>query len=75
MIICGLVLYGVCFANEFIQERHRMKIWKFIPTTFRYWWIDDVIKTIPSLKDVTIKSPLSYINDRTKDHLRWKDDI
>ena len=34
------------FANKSIQERHGMKIWKFIPLMFRYWWIDEVVKTI-----------------------------
>ena len=52
-----------------------MKIWNFIPQTFRYWWIDEVVKNIPSLKDVTIESLSSYINNRTKDHVSWKDDI
>ena len=67
--ICSL------FTNKDIQERHGVKVWKFISHTFRYWWIDEVVMTIPTLTDVTIESPSSYINDRTKDHITWKEDI
>ena len=33
------------FINKDVQEHHGAKIWKFIPQTFRYWWINEVVLT------------------------------
>ena len=63
------------FTNENIQQRHGAKIWKFIPQTFMYWWIDTVQLTITTLADMTIESLSLYFDDRIKDHNIWKDDI
>ena len=62
-------------TDKDILEAYDDTIWRFIPTLWRYWWIDNVRRLIPTLRDVTIESPPSFFKDITGDIDDWNADI
>ena len=62
-------------TDDDILEAYNDTIWRFIPTLWRYWWIDNVKRLIPTLCDVTIESPPTFFKDITGDINDWNVDI
>ena len=58
--------------DQNIQQHYGEDIWKFIPVTWRYWWIDEVNNNLPTLEDATFYYPTSYVNDIIHKIREWK---
>lgn len=64
------------FCNEEVLKHYGIKLWKFVPKVWRYWWIDEVRRVIGGeLFEVTIDHPAPYFIDRTDEILRFNDAI
>ena len=50
------------------MQKYGNLIWKFVPTTWRYWWLDSFQAFFA---DTSIEQPCSYFVDRTYDIQRW----
>jgi hypothetical protein len=66
-------IWGI-LCNENIQNVYGEVIWRFLPHQWRYWWLESVIVSIPSLLNVTIDFPSSFIVDVTSDIKQWNAD-
>ena len=63
------------FSDPSLQHLYGDFLWKFIPTQWRYWWIDEVQLHIPSLLNVTIDNPSPTMEDCTHIINEWNNDV
>ena len=59
--------------NDDIVREYGVSIWRFIPETWRHWWIGHVTESLEYLSDVTIDSPSPIFDDRTAKIIKWYD--
>ena len=52
-------------SNLKVQEAYGRRIWTFIPELWRYWWIGECTRLVPSLNNVSIRNPRAIFSDRT----------
>ena len=51
-------------------------LWRFIPTEYRYWWIDYIKLNFPNdFIDISIEYPKPFFNDITMDIVDWEKGI
>ena len=66
------------FREEKVQSIYGDNVWKFIPISWRKWWIEAVTvdpeNSIATLSNVTLESPPSYFVDISSDIKEFQDD-
>ena len=60
-------------SNEHFHNIYGLKLWQFIPITWRHWWID-VARSLFS-QDISLQHPHCVFIDKSKDNNIWNDDI
>ena len=64
-------IWGFLISQELREKYEFDELWKFIPTTWRYWWADYVQETI--FTNATINYPKPYFVDRSFELDDWKE--
>jgi hypothetical protein len=63
-------------SNSRIHGIYGRMIWKFIPTKWRHWWINELKASFPIVfAQITIENPIPIFVDRTIESNEWKNDI
>ena len=63
-------------SSKKIHERYGEKIWRFIPITWRSWWLTSLQSKFPQVfSNLTLEQPFPVFNDKTADIKEWNDDI
>ena len=60
-------------SDEHLQNIYGTHLWKFIPTTWRYWWIENARHLFS--EPISIDIPHSVFVDKTKEINEWDSDI
>ena len=63
-------IWGI-LSDENIQRVYGDVIWRFLPHQWRLWWLDSSHFSIPSLLNVTLDHPSSFIVDITIKIQQW----
>ena len=62
--------------NKDLHSKYGNRIWKFIPSQWRHWWLSSVCECFPVVfEDITIDDPSPAFVDRTAEIDEWNDDI
>ena len=62
--------------DEDIHSNYGSSIWRFIPSQWRYWWIDEAKACFPHIfNSVSIESPSPIFIDKTMEIKEWNDDV
>lgn len=61
-------------SNDIRKYYHIVYVWGFIPTTWRYWWIESLEFASMNMT-LSIDSPKPFFADKTKDIIKWDQEI
>ena len=71
---CSFIWYILC--NEDIHSQYGESIWKFIPSTWRSWWISSARRDFPHVyENITLEYPSAAFKDISTDINDWDDAI
>ena len=72
----GSVFVWYLLSNEEVHKMYGKSIWKFIPKTWRPWWLLVVrSKFSVVFNDITLDCPTPVFVDKTLDIKEWTSDI
>ena len=64
------------FKDKDIQRSYGPIIWRYIPTTWRHWWIESVKETFPQIySPIQLHLPTPFFEDRTFEIKEWNENI
>ena len=68
---CFFLVFSL--THQDLHLIYGMKLWQFIPYTWRHWWLDKAAFYFDT--DITMDHPESIFIDKTRDNNEWNDAI